>query len=294
MNQPTFHPTDEGFTDAVARSRRRRTRRHAVTASASGTVLAVAAFAVFAGQSATPDSLQQQQLLGPAGAPTAEPVPATTPSDRAGSDQAAGPPPDRSPGNPPPTAAPDGPDAAEPTEEATQPRAGAAPAPRAEADAAISTPARLTTTAYEPNAPCADTTGRAASGWCVQTDPPRSGITGRPVDLALSLCRLPAFGPAAASFPSTAEAGYALDERSGGATLWDHAQQHPSRPGRHDRQVQPGQCLTWTVTWTNRNDQGQPINPGSYELRLSVLADNIGGPNTAVTQTYAYTVENAP
>lgn len=276
MNQPTFQPTNEGFTDAVARSRRRRTRRHAVAASASGTALAVAAFAVLAGQSATPDSLQQQQPFGPAGAPTSEPLPATTAPDRTESDRAAGPQPVRSLGGaPPPSPAPGRQDATEPKEDVTQPHPSGAPAPRAEAGAPISTPARLTSTAYEPNAPCADTTGRAASGWCVQTDPPRSGITGRPVDLALSLCRLPGFRPAAASFPTTAEAGYALDERSGGATLWDHARQHPPRPDRHDRQVQPGQCLTWTVTWTNRNDQGQPITPGSYELRLSVLADNI-------------------
>ena len=295
MNQPTFQPTDQGFTDAVARSRRRRTRRHAVTASESGTVLAVAAFAVLAGQSATPESLQQQQPLGPAGAPTSEPLPATAPPDLTESNQAAGPQPRRSPENaPPPSPAPGRQDAAEPEGDATQPRADAAPAPRTKAGEPISTPARLTTTAYEPNSPCADTTGRAASGWCMQTDPPRSGITGRPVDLALSLCRLPGFGSAAASFPTTAEAGYALEERSGGATLWDHARQHPPRTGRHDRQVEPGRCLTWTVTWTNRNNEGQPIAPGRYELRLSVLADNTGGPNTAVTQTYAYQVESAP
>lgn len=294
MNQPTFQPTDQGFTDAVARSRRRRTRRHAATASASGTVLAVAAFAVLAGQSATPDSLQQQQPFGPAGAPTSEPLPAATPPDLAESNQAAGPQPRRSPGSAsPPSPASGRQDAAESEGDVTQPRADAAPAPRTKAGEPISSPARLTTTAYEPNSPCADTTGRAVSERCMQTDPPRSGVTGQPVDLALSLCRLPGFGSAAASFPTTAEAGYALEE-PGGATLWDHARQHPARPDRHDRQVQPGQCLTWTVTWTNRNDQGQPIAPGRYELRLSVLADNTGGPNTAVTQTYAYTVESAP
>jgi hypothetical protein len=124
----------------------------------------------------------------------------------------------------------------------------------------------------------------------MQVDVPRSGVTGQPVDLAAALCRLPGLGAARASFPTTAEAGFVLVAGQGGGTLWDHARQHPGRPARHERQVQAGDCLSWTTTWFNRDNKGNAIAPGAYELRLSVFTDNITEPNTAVTQNYYYTV----
>jgi hypothetical protein len=292
MNQPTFHPTDDGLTDAISRFRRRRTRRHAAAASASGTALAVAAFAVLAGQGPSPDSLRQQQPFGPAG-PAA---------DRPAS------------GAPAASAAPGSGTRQSPTDAAVNMEAGPVPgpggqqrpasgrggapmrsadtvAPRPQPAVMVSTPVERTTTAYEPNRPCADTSGRAAGGWCMQVDVPRSGVTGQPVDLAVSLCRLPGFGAARASFPTTAEAGFVLGAGQGGGTVWDHALQHPGRSARHERQVQGGDCLSWTTTWFNRDSAGDAIAPGAYELRLSVLTDNITEPNTAVTQNYYYTVE---
>lgn len=284
MTQPTFPATADGFHDALTRSQRRRTRRHALAASASGTALAVVAVAVLAGQPGSPDSLRQQRPIGPAEgasaspATTAPPAPVqVSPRSRAPEQPAAS-----ALALPPPLTRPDDPGATGSGDQLPEQSRESPP---------ISTPARLTTTSYRPGSPCADTSGRAATGWCLQPDAPRSGISGRPVELRVSLCRLPGFGSAAASFPTTAEAGYALDAPSGGPRVWEHAAQHAPRPGRHERRVAAGDCLTWATTWTNRSDDGQPVPAGSYELELSVLADNTSGANTVVTQTYAYRVE---
>jgi hypothetical protein len=289
MTEPRFTATDTGFRDAVARSRRRRHRRRTATASAAGTTVA-AAVAVLAlgGTQPAPDSLRQNQPAAPPGLPQASPA---APSAAA----------DVSPGaRPPAVVSEPAPAATDATAPAAGPQAGREPgqapaaAPRPSGSPtrqpAISSPVVLSAADYQSNRPCADTTGRAAAGWCVLPGEDFDGAGGQPTVLAVSLCRLPGFSAAAVRFPSTAEAGFALYDEQGQRRIWDHASQHPGTPSEHARTVEPGRCLVWSTTWTNRDDSGTTLPPGSYELRLAVRADNIDGANEAITQNYRYTV----
>jgi hypothetical protein len=283
MTDPGFPVTDDGFRDALHRSRRRRHRRRVAAASASGGVLTLVAGLALVASPVSPDSLRQPEPFGPAVQPTA---------DRDGG-QSASPVASSRPGNrvsPVPGARAASPALAQPptsgalsTSPPSQQVGPPQPAPP------ISGTAVLTSTTYRSTTPCADTSGRATAGWCLQPGEAFEGVSGEPADLAVSLCRLPGFPAARATFPSSAEAGFALHREQGGGGVWEHARQHPGRPERHSRAVEPGTCLTWTATWWNRDDAGRDVPPGGYELRLSVLAEDVGGQDV-LTQTYRYDV----
>lgn len=273
----TFAPPAGGFDDALGRSQRRRRRRHAREATAGGAVLAGVVAVFVAVNPAGLTSLRQDQPAAPI---SPSPNPTQRPSVSTGSPSLSG---------GPATSTPTGARPGRPGPLTSSASGGATP--RAPGELLISTSLRRTTTSYDALQPCADSTGRSATGWCVQ---PGSSFTGRTAAAnthEVSLCRLPGALTAPASFPSTLEAAFAL--HTGGASdtrLWASESQHPGRSERHDVSVSAGQCLTWALTWYGRNDTGRPTPAGRYELVMSVLADNIAQPNTVLKQRYDYTV----
>jgi hypothetical protein len=294
MSQPLFVPPNGGFDDALRRTHRRRLRRRATLAATAGSAAVVLVAVLGITGNGPLDSLQQEQPATQGGprdsdAPSTTPNPSPTriPTSAAGFAPAV----PLTPASPPQI----GTRSSSATSAGTT-TAGNAPGVSSgpEATAAsieISSPLTRTEHPYSNNSPCADTSGRAATGWCVQFPGPYTGRSGQPTSLSLDLCRLPGVPGATASFPSTAEASFQLSTTSNPPTqLWLLAHQHPAHTARHEITVGSGQCLSWQVTWHNRDDQGHPIAPGDYTLAVSVDADNVADPNKISTQVYRYTV----
>lgn len=276
-------PPPGGYDDALTRSRRRQHRRRVVTGIGSaGATFGLVAVALLWGQGAMITLKQDDQPAAPPANTTA--TPAVT----------------SNPGQPTPTA----------TGQAA-PRDGSAPAeasspaghePSVPAPDSATSPTEVGTTPistalvrggrdYRSTTPCADSSGRPASGWCIQFAGPFAGRAGTVTTFDLTLCRLPGFPTANASFPSSSEAAFSLKttEREP-RDIWSYASQHPGRPNRHSLTVQSGRCLTWELRWSNRDDSGRPVPAGTYTLAVDVTADNLITPNQVSTQVYDYRV----
>lgn len=272
-----FQPPPEGFIDALRRARARRHRRHVWEGAVGAS--AVAALAVFA-LASNPGgliSLRQEQTAGQGlrGSTTTSSPALTSPT------------PIRTPTRTPAAGSTNG----------TAPVTNTAPAvqsgPSAPGSLVISTPPARTTTTYSNLTPCADTSGRQATGWCVQPGNSFTGRAGQANTLSVSLCRLPGALDGQASFPNTMESTFSMHPAGAGdQTLWDLAAQHPGQPNRHSVAVPAGQCLTWTLTWYGKDNTGRNLPADRYTLEVGINADNIGTPNQVVVENYDYTITN--
>ena len=280
----TFQPPPDGFGDALKRSRTRRRRRHLLEAATGSTTLAVIAAIVVSVHPGGLASLRRDQTAGhglttnpvpsvPAISPVATPTPdPSTPL---------------SPNHPTGTGSPYG-AAATPTSPPEQPSSPSTPG-----EVLISTAPVRRTTSYNNLSPCADPSGRQATGWCVQPGSSFTGRAGQPNELSASLCRLPGVLDGQASFPTSLESSFSIQTPSPpDKTLWDLQQQHPGHPSQHSVAVTAGQCLTWSVTWLGRNNSANDLPAGKYTLVVSINADNIGAPNQVITENYDYTITN--
>ena len=269
---PLFPPSEEGFDDARRRATRRRHRRRTAYAGAAGAAAVVVAIAVVGGGGGL-SSLTEQPAAPGHRTPSSPSTPgpgSTNPALAAG-----------------PTSPLESPGAASARPPGVVPSpTGVGPTPGAPV---ISTPATRRTRGYDTTHPCADSSGRAATGWCVQFAGPFEGRPGTPTELDLALCRLPGLPTGQASFPSTREVTFTLfTTGSTPRPLWSSAHQHPGRPGRHVLSVPSGSCLDWTLTWWNRDDTGADLRLGGYSLDVAVNADNVSEPAAVVHQQYAY------
>ena len=272
-----FFATDDGFSDVLARRLRRRRRRRAGLAAASAGAAVVVTIAVLSALDIGTDSLR----VVPA-PPAATGTPTATPSAQPGR---LAPPPGT--GN-----------AAAPATAGTTSAAAAIPPPSTtsssgsrQAAELISTAMQRTTTTYDNTKPCADTSGRAATGWCVQVLGPFSAQRGHSASLTVALCRLPGTG-ARAHFAGTLEADFALATTGQNSRfLWHYDAQHPDQTNDHTYRVDAGTCLQWSTTWAVRTDDGTPVPTGDYQLEVTVTADNVAAPGDSfVRQDYDYKV----
>jgi hypothetical protein len=280
MSDPQqFVATDDGFTDVLTRRSRRRRRRRAALAATTASVTVVVLVAVLSAMDVGTDSLRVVPT-GPTGSAAASP----TPSTPAQSGQVPTSPPAQPTGAPAvgtTTAM-----TASAASTATTPNSATSPAPDS-----ISTPMQRSTIAYDNTQPCADTSGREATGWCVQVKGPFSAQRGHPTTLRVTLCRLPG-ADAQAHFPGTLEADFALQTTGQDSHVrWRYDTQHPDATDDHSYPVRAGTCLLWQTTWAVRADDGSVIGPGSYELVVTVDADNVAAPGEAFArQVYTFTV----
>ena len=274
-----FFATDEGFTDVLARRLRRRRRRRAGLAAASAGAAVVMTIAVLSTLDIGTDSLGVAPV-----SPAATGTPGATPS-------AAAP---RS-ANPAPTGS-----AATPGTVVTGPASAVVPPPASAGPSSgptrpaqlVSTTMQRTTTMYDNTSPCADTSGRVATGWCVQVEGPFTADHGQHrTSPTVSLCRLPGTG-ARAHFAGTLEADFALATTGQNSkVLWHYDAQHPNLVDDHTFRVDAGTCLQWQTTWTVRADDGTDIAPGDYVLEVTVNADNAAGAGDRfIRQDYDYKV----
>jgi hypothetical protein len=273
----SFTPPPDGFGKALANVRRRRHRRR-IAASLSGAALVAGAVVVATSGASDLASLRQ---VNPAGsgspksastAPTVWTPPAQTSTRPIGGKLST------VPGQPP-----------QPT---TQPGAqNVVPTSASHQPIPISTSPVLRITDYNPQEPCADISGREASGWCRQPVGVFEGRPGKPSTLGVSLCRLPGLARGEARFPSSAEVELEIYASGDVHRLWALSSQHPGHPARHSQLADGGKCLTWAASWWNRDDRGRNLAPGQYSLQITIGADNIASPNDQVLmQNYNYTV----
>ena len=278
----SFQPPPDGFRDALRRTQARRHRRHLLEAAAGGTALAAVAALVLSVNPGGLVSLRQDQPAGHGATPSGSSTVSGTP--RPGHDasdglvQATGSPTSGSRPGGIPTAA-------------TPPTATRTAGPSAPGSVLISTAPSRQTTAYSSLSPCADTSGRETSGWCIQPGSSFTGRSGHPNNLSVSLCRLPGALDGQASFPSTLESSFTVQTPSpADRPVWTLAAQHPGQASRHAVAVTAGRCLTWSLTWFARDDSGRDLAAGQYTLVIAINADNISAPNQALVENYAYTV----
>lgn len=274
-----FVATDAGFGDVLTRRLRRRRRRATIAAASAGAAVVVT-IALLGTLDLGTDSLRVVPTdpaatggAGPTASASARPGATSTPGARATT----------SPG-PLTVVAPSSHSSAAPT--ASRPSAASTSVAET-----ISTTMRRTTIAYDNTQPCADTSGRAATGWCVQVAGPFTAQRGHPTSLTVALCRLPGTG-ARAHFAGTLEADFALETTGqNSSTLWHYDAQHPDRPDNHTYRVDAGNCLQWQTTWAVRADDGNAIAAGNYQLDVTVEADNVAAPGETVDrEVYSYTV----
>lgn len=274
-----FQPPPGGFDNALRRSRARRHRRHLLEAAAGGTTLAVVAAIVLTAHPGGLASLREEQPAGPGRAQGASPIPTPT-SSRAAGTSTLSPRPTTQPGT-----GPGSPSTLSPTT-AADPSSPAA----TRSTFISSAPSRRSTT-YSNLTPCADTSGRPATGWCVQPGDSFTGRSGHANTLAASLCRLPGVGDGQATFPTSLETTFAIRTPApGDRTEWSLDSQHPGHPSPHTVAVSAGHCLAWTVNWLGRDNAGRDLPPGHYTLAITINADNVGTPNNVVTENYDYTL----
>ena len=272
-----FPATDEGFSDVLTRRLRRRRRRRAGLAAASAGAAVVITVAVLSTLDVGTDSLGVVPVQ-----PATTGAPGVTPSVQPGRPA---PPPQANGTAAPGTVVTAGASTDAPS---TSPHTSAGPQRPA---ALISTTMQRTMTAYDNTSPCADTSGRVATGWCMQVKGPFTADHAHPTSLVVALCRLPGTG-AGAHFPGTLEADFALaTPMQNTRFLWHYDAQHPDRADDHTIRVDAGSCLQWQTTWAVRADDRSDIAPGDYRLEVTVNADNVSAPGDAfLRQDYDYKV----
>jgi hypothetical protein len=279
---PPGVPPPGGFDDAMRRLHRRRRRRAVTIATAAGGTAVVAAAVVLLSGAAGIDSLRVVQPTNDGSHsgthqtphPTAAPRTTGVPAPSGGATPTAG------------TSGPSTPAAVLSVGTAT---AAAATPPAA----AISAGPVRTQTRYSATTPCADTSGREATGWCVQVAGPFHGVSGQPTDLVVSLCRVAATR-GSAHFATGGEIGLVVSDQptsqGGGRTRWNLDAQHPPHGPAHQLDVASQHCLTWTTRWWIRDDAGNNLPPAHYDLAVAIRADNVAAPNSVLVENYDFMV----
>jgi hypothetical protein len=98
-------------------------------------------------------------------------------------------------------------------------------------------------------------------------------------------------GDGQASFPASLENSFAIHTPApADRIVWNLDAQHPDHPSPHTVTVSAGQCLTWTVSWLGRDNQGRNLAAGHYTLVITINTDNVGTPNQVITENYDYNV----
>jgi hypothetical protein len=166
------------------------------------------------------------------------------------------------PGTPPPPP---------PSEPATSPTAPASSAAAARQWVGISGhDVRVTTT----NDPAACTTQpetaqfTAQTGFCTILTGARSVTPGKPVELAVSLCRAGSAQARTVTFASRYETqlDVARSDATGEVEVWAWAHQDDFPADRHTVTFAPGDCRTWNVRWAGQGNDGYALPAGSYQV----------------------------
>lgn len=269
MPNPDLLPTGRSFPTAppppldgiVNRARRRRRIRAGVAGGLSAGVAVVAVLLLTPG--ASPGSLK---VVTPAVGPTASSSASPTPSrGTVGSAQR---PSSKAPASSvhPGTVAATG---------ASAPAAQQSPPP--EGPAVIGPPHRVVS--YDPSRGCNGSGPTAANGWCSYYDGVTSGTSGRTVELATAVCRLPSAGAGTLVSDDGREADFDVGvARYPASWTWSHGYRFV--PGSRSLTVAAGSCIEWYVSWNVVDDAGHPLRPGTYYLDATPLAQD---PNTTAS-----------
>ena len=59
-----------------------------------------------------------------------------------------------------------------------------------------------------------------------------------------------------------------------GATVWTSLRDYPPVPAPHAVTIEM-QCLRWTTRWFRATQDGAPVAPGTYTLRVRALSDDL-------------------
>lgn len=55
-----------------------------------------------------------------------------------------------------------------------------------------------------------------------------------------------------------------------GSVPWSWSRHHTFPQGAHSRQLERGTCLAWKTPWDTRDDSGRLVQPGTYDVVMSV------------------------
>lgn len=100
-------------------------------------------------------------------------------------------------------------------------------------------------------------------------------------DLVTSVCSYDA-RTITAHFDTTLEADMAvLDDK--GHELWRWSREHTERPAPHTLSLATGDCWEWRTTWRDVDQAGHRLVAGSYTLRVTSFAKELGSQNVYET-----------
>lgn len=292
---PGGAPPPDRFRRALDRSRQRRRQRALGLGGSSGLLMAVAALLLV-----LPSGGGQQRLLvdregaAVAGSDATEPAAATTPgagdpsaepsagSAPGGPGPETSPDPETSPGAVEPPAeqepSPDPDPAQEPGQEPEESEPGAEAAPEE-----VGPPSRRV--AYDPSLTCDGSGPTAAQGWCSSYTGARKARVGESVVLSTQVCRMPGRGTGELFTDDGQHAKFVV----GGRWRWSHGRRFA--PTATTITVPAGECVRWEVAWDLRNNSGQPLAAGSYDLEALPRVGT--GPNSAyVDNTETFTISS--
>jgi hypothetical protein len=143
------------------------------------------------------------------------------------------------------------------------------------------TPFRRTTVTNPPRTSCLYQPITAPSGWCLDYIGPESTPAGRPVDLAVDICRINGLGTGTLRFHDAQEAEIQVLSSGTRNWRWSHGRSFAATP--HTLAVAAGQCLRWTTTWSTEDNSGRAFQPGTYSLGVDVVSPDKDLPNSGAS-----------
>ena len=137
-----------------------------------------------------------------------------------------------------------------------------------------------------------DNNSFGTGGTCLRTYGPATTRRGTPVDVVVSLCVNPLEGaPVRLDFSGGQEHEMLVRDSTGtgtsptftGPVRWRWSRTVTFTQGAHQRSVAPDRCLRWTTRWDGRDNDGNLLPPGTYDLELKIT-EGSGSYNGSVGQ----------
>jgi hypothetical protein len=133
-----------------------------------------------------------------------------------------------------------------------------------------------------------------SDGWCSALTGPSQVVAGRRVSYSYKLCRNVANGAGTLTFDTAKEVDFAVQhwvaDYDHTEPVWQAGTTAELPPSPHTVNVDAGDCLTWTTTWSGQNNDGFAVpEGGGYEIDASGYANRWVGDDADFPPPVAFT-----
>ncbi|HVE74237.1 MAG TPA: hypothetical protein VNA30_03980 [Mycobacteriales bacterium] len=131
-----------------------------------------------------------------------------------------------------------------------------------------------------------------SDGWCSAVSGPGQVVAGQRVSYSYKLCRNVAKGAGRLTFATAKEVDFTAQQHVSAGTeiVWQAGAAAELPPSPHTVDVEAGNCLTWTTTWSGQNNAGYALpEDGEYEIDAYGYADEWVGEDADFPPPVAFT-----